>query len=330
MTRDKVIRREFALDEGDVIDMEAVKKSVTKIQQLGYFKMTEEPGFAPRTRKKRKSTSSSRARRPRATRSSSAPGTRASTASSASSRSRRATSSAAARSSGPPPSSARSPTIFDLSYTVPWFMDRNQSVGSRCSAGASTTCRSTRAGRAARRSTAKGIGLFDSLSLLYAYEDISASFPVRSAPVPPGQPVPPQAFTETTGTTSSITPAYRYDSRNDPFDPNRGFRLFASVQYAPGTFLGSSDSFFKPGRRRRRLHPGSIPAPGGHRPEPRGRLRQGTLRATRSRSSSASSSAASRASAVSGREPSCLSTRARTRSSPTSSAGSSAATSSSC
>ena len=44
-TRDKVIRREFALDEGAVMDMDAVKKSLQKLQQLGYFKVSEEPEF---------------------------------------------------------------------------------------------------------------------------------------------------------------------------------------------------------------------------------------------------------------------------------------------
>src|SRR5262249_57674491 len=37
-TRDKVIRREFGLDEGDVMDMESVKKSMQKISQLCYFR----------------------------------------------------------------------------------------------------------------------------------------------------------------------------------------------------------------------------------------------------------------------------------------------------
>ena len=52
-TRDKVIRREFALDEGDVMNMEAVKKSLQKLQQLGYFKVGEEPDFKVRPRRRR-------------------------------------------------------------------------------------------------------------------------------------------------------------------------------------------------------------------------------------------------------------------------------------
>ncbi|HLN80948.1 MAG TPA: POTRA domain-containing protein, partial [Thermoanaerobaculia bacterium] len=52
-TRDKVIRREFALDEGDVMNMEAVKKSLQKLQQLGYFKISEEPEFSVRPEQKK-------------------------------------------------------------------------------------------------------------------------------------------------------------------------------------------------------------------------------------------------------------------------------------
>jgi outer membrane protein assembly factor BamA len=89
------------------------------------------------------------------------------------------------------------------------------------------------------------LGLFDSWSILYQYEDVKANFPVRGAQIPPGQPAPPDKFTEVLGTTSSFTPGYRFDSRNDPFDPNQGFRFFSTVQMA-GTVLGGTDNFIKP------------------------------------------------------------------------------------
>ena len=56
--------------------------------------------------------------------------------------------------------------------------------------------------------------------------------------MPPGQPAPPQKFVATKGTTSSLTPAYRYDSRNDPMNPTRGFRLTAAVRVAAGPLRG--------------------------------------------------------------------------------------------
>jgi outer membrane protein insertion porin family len=68
---------------------------------------------------------------------------------------------------------------------------------------------------------------------------------VRGAQVPPGQPPPPEKFTEVTGTTSSLTPGYRFDSRNDPFDPNRGYRLYLTAQVA-GSVLGGNQDFVKP------------------------------------------------------------------------------------
>src|SRR5439155_15272520 len=44
-TRDKVLRRELPLNEGDILDMEAFKKGLFKITQLGYFKIEEDPDF---------------------------------------------------------------------------------------------------------------------------------------------------------------------------------------------------------------------------------------------------------------------------------------------
>ncbi len=66
---------------------------------------------------------------------------------------------------------------------------------------------------------------------------------MNGAQTPPGQPLPPTKFTEVTGRTSSITPSYRYDNRNDPTDPTNGHRYSTSVQFAG---LGGTDYFIKP------------------------------------------------------------------------------------
>ena len=44
-TRDKVLRRELQVFEGDIMDMETFKKSLFKVTQLGYFKIEEDPDF---------------------------------------------------------------------------------------------------------------------------------------------------------------------------------------------------------------------------------------------------------------------------------------------
>ncbi len=243
MTRDKVIRREFALDEGDVFDMEAVKKSVTKIQQLGYFRMSEEPAFSTNAESKTvdiviKGQETSRNEIQFGAGYSGFDGFFGQFSFQTRNFLGRGEIIGASAQLG------KVSNFFDLSYTVPWFLDKNQSVGAALFRRNVDYLSQEEKRLGGSMFYAKGLSLFDSVSMLYAYEDITANFPVRSAPVPPGQPEPPQKFTETTGTTSSITPGYRYDSRNDPFDPTRGFRLSANVQLAPSVFGGTSD-FFK-------------------------------------------------------------------------------------
>ena len=118
-------------------------------------------------------------------------------------------------------------------------MDRNQSVGRLAVPPAtSTTCRIDESRQGGSAFYGKGIGLFDSVSMLYAFEDIKANFPVRSAPGAAGPAVPAaevhrddghdlladaRATATTAATTRSTRPA--------------GSACSASVQYAP-TFLG--------------------------------------------------------------------------------------------
>ncbi|MEP6994447.1 MAG: outer membrane protein assembly factor BamA [Acidobacteriota bacterium] len=243
-TRDKVIRREFALNEGEVMDMEAVKKSVQKIQQLGYFKMGEEPGFSVRDEDKKvdiiiKGQETSRNEIQFGAGYSAFDGFFGQFSFQTRNFLGRGEIIGASVQVG------KVSNYVDLSYTVPWFLDRNQTTGLSLYRRRVNYLSIDELREGGSAFYAKGLGLFDSASLLYSYENIDASFPVRSAQTPPGQPPPPAKFTDTTGKTSSLTPAYRYDSRNDPFDPSAGFRLSASLQVAP-KFLGSGNLFLKP------------------------------------------------------------------------------------
>ena len=244
VTRDKVVRREFNLDEGDVMNMEAVKKSLQKMQQLGYFKIQEEPQFSVRGQEKRvdmvlKGTETSKNEVQFGAGYSALDGFFGQFSFQ--------TRNFLGRGEilGVSAQVGKISKFYDLSYTVPWWMDRNQSLGFSLYRRQQDYLNIAEKRTGGSVFYGKGLGLFDGISALYAYEDILANFPVRAATTPPGQPEPPTKFTDVTGRTSSITPGYRYDSRNDPFDPNAGRRLSASVQFAGG-FLGGTASFVKP------------------------------------------------------------------------------------
>jgi len=243
-TLDKVIRREFALNEGDVMDMEAVKKSLQKMQQLGYFKIAEEPDFSVRPQEKKidmtvKGTETSRNEVQFGAGYSALDGFFGQFNFQTRNFLGRGEILGAAAQIG------KVSSYYDLSYTIPWFMDRNQSVGASLFDRQVDYLNINEKRKGGSLFFGKGISLFSSWSALYQYEDVKANFPVQGAQVPPGQPIPPDKFTQVTGTTTSITPGYRLDSRNDPFDPNLGSRLSASLQLA-ATWLGGSTDFIKP------------------------------------------------------------------------------------
>lgn len=243
-TRDKVIRREFALDEGDIMNMEAVKKSLQKLQQLGYFKINEEPEFGVRAAEKKvdltlKGTETSRNEIQFGAGYSALDGFFGQFSFQTRNFLGRGEILGASAQLG------KISNYYDLSYTIPWFMDRNQTVGASLFSREVNYLNIDEKRKGGSTFFGKGLGLFDSWSVLYQYEDVKANFPVRGAQVPPGQPTPPTKFTEILGTTSSFTPGYRFDSRNDPFDPNQGFRLFSTAQFA-GTALGGTVNFIKP------------------------------------------------------------------------------------
>jgi outer membrane protein insertion porin family len=243
-TRDKVIRREFALNEGEVMNMEAIKKSLQKLQQLGYFKIAEEPDFSVRPADKKvdmviKGTEASKNEIQFGAGYSALDGFFGQFSFQTRNFLGRGEIIGASAQVG------RISNYYDVSYTVPWFMDRNQTVGVSLFRRNVDYLNIDEKRSGGTTFYGKGIGLFDSWSILYAYEDVRANFPVRGAQVPPGQPAPPEKFTEITGTTSSFTPGYRFDSRNDPFDPNRGYRLYLTTQVA-GSVLGGNQDFIKP------------------------------------------------------------------------------------
>ena len=246
-TRDKVLRRELQVFEGDIIDMETFKKSLFKVTQLGYFKIEEDPDFRVNAEKKTvdvtiKGTDTNRNEVQFGAGYSQLDGLfgqfqfntrnflgRGDTLGVQFQRGNRS-------------------NFFDVSFSEPWFLDQRMSIGG--SVFNRTLDYSDVAGgldqksKGASVSLGYGLGIFDVASIFYAFTDTQSTYQVYPPPAPPGGGAVPAAFATYFGKTSAITPGYRYDSRNDPFDPNRGMKIGTSLSVAGGP-LGGNFSYYK-------------------------------------------------------------------------------------
>jgi outer membrane protein insertion porin family len=241
-TQDKVLRRQLAIDEGQILDMDAFRKSILKISQLGFFRLNEDPSFVPDNQNKKvdviiKGQEASRNELNFGAGYSGFDGFFGQFSFATRNFLGRGETISASVQFG------RITNYFDLGYTVPWFRDRNQTIGGTIYSRQSRYLDIDDRRRGISVFYGRALGIFDSYSLGYSFEKIHSSYPVQPAPVPPGFPVPPFATSLVEGTASAITPSYRYDSTNDPFDPTTGKRLYAAFEYAG---LGGTQHFIKP------------------------------------------------------------------------------------
>jgi outer membrane protein insertion porin family len=243
-TRDKVLRRELQLAEGDVIDMELFKKGLFKVTQLGYFKIEEDPDFRVNSEKKVvdvtvKGTDTNRNEVQFGAGYSQLDGLFGQFQFNTRNFLGRGDSLGLQFQRG-------SRTNFlDLSFSEPYFLDQRMSIGGAIYNRQLTYLDVDQRTKGVNLSLGRGLGIFDVVSLFYGYTDTTSRYQVFPPPPPPGGGTPPTAFSDFAGRTSSFTPGYRYDSRNDPFDPSRGHRVGFSVAVAGGP-LGGDFSYVKP------------------------------------------------------------------------------------
>jgi len=241
-TRDKVLRRQVVVDEGQILDMEAFRKSVLKISQLGYFKLHEDPSFVPDNSAKKvnvsiKGEETSRNEVNFGAGYSGFDGFFGQFSLATRNFLRRGEIISASVQIG------KITSLYDLGYTIPWFLDKDQTVGASIYSRQSTYQSIDDRRKGFSIFYGRAIGVFDSYSITYGLESIHSRYPVQAAPVPPGFPVPPLANSLVDGTTSAISPGYRYDSTDDPFDPTKGHRFSAVLEYAG---IGGTNYFLKP------------------------------------------------------------------------------------
>jgi outer membrane protein insertion porin family len=259
-TMDKVLRRELRLYEGGLVNIAAIRNSVLKVNQLGYFKLNEEDPVDINTNSEKKEVNLT-FKGDESDRTELQFGGGWSELDGFFGQFSVNTKNFLGRGEqvGMSFQSGRYRDYFDLSYFVPWFLDKPQSIGARAfkqyiDYGFDTyDQRLIRDSRGAVLTYGRNFRLFQSASISYNrsdYDDkttyvVPALLPTDPVPGPndpkPGDTVVARAQINN----SSLRPVYLIDSRDNPFEPTRGQRLSLAVEYAGG-FLGGNNNFWRP------------------------------------------------------------------------------------
>jgi outer membrane protein insertion porin family len=245
-TKDKVLRREIFLEEGQIMDMETFKQSLYKLGQLGYFKVTENPDFKVNPESKTVDITVKGLEEGKndvqfgggysegggfflqanfATRNFLGEGESFSIGYQRGART----------------------NFYSIAYSDPWFLDTPNSLG------ISLYNRDTvlpeafgfeNRGKGGTIAYGYRLRRFDSLGFVYGYERSRSVYETVEAPDENGN-IPVPAVSDLRFVTSSVVPTYRYDSRDNPFDTMRGARMSVGLAYSGGV-LGGTINMFKP------------------------------------------------------------------------------------
>jgi outer membrane protein insertion porin family len=259
-TRDRVLRRELRVYEGGLVNVAAIRNSVTKVNQLGYFKLNEENPVEidTDTEKKKvnllfKGEESDRTELQFGGGWSELDGFFIQFSISTKNFLGRGEQVGISIQSGD------INKYYDLNYSIPWFRDRAQSVGFRAYKQDfdytldSALDQYIRDAKGIVLTYGRNFKLFSSASISYNFSKYHDETQVTVPALLPGE-APPPANEPQPGTTvttpidinnSSIRPAYVFDSRDNPFEPVKGKKFTLGVEFA-GSFLGGDNYFVRP------------------------------------------------------------------------------------
>jgi outer membrane protein insertion porin family len=259
-TMDKVLRRELRLWEGGLVNIGAIRNSVLKVNQLGYFKLNEEDPVEISTNSEKKQVNLT-FKGAEADRTELQFGGGWSELDGFFGQFSIATKNFLGRGEqvGLSYQNGTYRDYFDLSYSIPWFMDKPQSVGVRAfkqfiDYGFDTyNQRLIRNSKGAILTYGRNFKLFQSASISFNRSDYDdeTSFvvptPAPGSPAPgPNDPAPGSTVTTHTRiNNSSLRPVWGFDSRDNPFETTQGQKLNVAVEYA-GNFLGGDNYFWRP------------------------------------------------------------------------------------
>lgn len=267
-TQEKVMRREIRLFEGDWMNMASFKKSVFKVNQLGYFKLKEDPVDFKFDDKNHlvnvtiKGEESGKTDVQFGAGYSELEGMFGQASFNTRNFLGRGETFGIGLQAG---ATGRS---YNLSFAEPYFLDKRMMIGASVynqtvdySAITALLSDYQRQGKGGSLSWGLGVSDFGNFSIIYSYEDVYAKYSTNRTlssdsdlDFPYRQPIPTpyngitgeDKFYEIyRGTTSALTPGYGYDSRDDPFDPSQGISYFLRLRYAGG-FLGGDFHYLRP------------------------------------------------------------------------------------
>ncbi|MEM9291778.1 MAG: outer membrane protein assembly factor BamA [Acidobacteriota bacterium] len=141
---------------------------------------------------------------------------------------------------------------LDLSYFVPWFLDKPQSIGIRAfkrddDFSLLTSSNLQRESEGGSITYGRNFGLFNSVSMTYTRSEFSDQTFFNDID---GNPVQ----VDLNFTSSALRPVYVYNSVDSPFEPTRGTKLQISTDYVGG-FLGGTQNFIRPRLQLTRYQP---------------------------------------------------------------------------
>jgi outer membrane protein insertion porin family len=244
-TRDKVLRREFRVQEGMVLNMGAVKNSLLKIGQLDYFKIDEDDPVAFENFDTEKKTVDLLVRGEEADRTELQIGGGWSEAYGFFGQVSVRTQNFLGRGEtfGVSVQSGRYSDQYDVSYAIPWFLDKPQSIGlqvfdSKIDYTQLSSFENTQEAKGAVLTYGRTLGFFQQFAVSYSWFEREDRVSVLGA----DGAIVPLTFDIRN---SSVRPVYSFDSRDSRLEPTRGVKFTSSLEYAGGV-LGGNNYFVRP------------------------------------------------------------------------------------
>jgi len=245
-TKDKVLRRELRVQEGLLMNVGALRSSVYKVNQLGYFKLDEEDPVQVDVDQEEKEVNLNFAGE-ESDRTELQFGGGWSEFEGFFGQFSIRTQNFLGRGERVQASfqSGRFRTLFDLGYFVPWFLDRPQTVGFRVFKSEldygdlSDIQDLTQSSEGVSLTYGRNLRLFQSVAVTYTLARFEN---FQSFSLGPG--VPPLSFRQDIDS-STLRPIWAFDKIDNRFEPTRGTRATFSTELSGG-FLGGDSEFVEP------------------------------------------------------------------------------------